>query len=205
MQLCKIRDHLTYSFSTVATQTGHKFLGHPVQYCDDGLPNVGRSFSSCKQHSKLILVGVDCMAMLYLTDLDFALPFIRRLFFISDFGWISPNAFSSIAVQVIVRYNELNLIMHPVILNLIQLKWNLFGKKHALHFLGINFIYTLIWTAIGITIPKKETVSYYSPVSKYWWRVALEVIGCIMTLAFLVQVCLSFATVSDAINHNQMK
>lgn len=78
--------------------------------------------------------------------------------------------------------------MHPVILNLIQLKWNLFGKKHALLFLAINFIYTLIWTAIGITIPKKETVSYYSPVNKHWWRVALEVVGCTMTLAFLVQV-----------------
>ena len=31
MQLCKNRDYIIFSSSTAATQTGHNFLGNPVE------------------------------------------------------------------------------------------------------------------------------------------------------------------------------
>ena len=94
----------------------------------------------------------------------------------------------NLLLQMIVEYNELSLIVHPVILNLIQLKWDLFGKKNAILLLAVNAIYTLIWTAIGVTLPMDHATSFYSPLKEKWWRLLLEVVGSSMTMVFIVQV-----------------
>lgn len=90
---------------------------------------------------------------------------------------------------MIVQYNELELVVHPVILKLIQMKWELFGKMNALVVLAINIIYTLLWTAIGVTLPQDHKEPFYTPLKEKWWRLLIEVIGALMTLAFIVRVC----------------
>ena len=90
--------------------------------------------------------------------------------------------------QIIVLYNEKKLIMHPVILRLIKLKWDQFGKWQVCLYLLINLFYTFIWTAIGVSLPRKTPFTFYTPLKQNAWRIVLDIIGCAMTLVFVVKV-----------------
>ena len=57
-------------------------------------------------------------------------------------------------LQVIVQFNQLDLVMHPVFQRLLHVKWDLFGKFGSLINVSINLVYTLIWTFLGIFLPK---------------------------------------------------
>ena len=54
--------------------------------------------------------------------------------------------------------------MHPVILRLLRIKWNLFGKKGALKLFALNLLYTINWTILGLILPGKNLykISYDS-------------------------------------------
>eukprot|EP00795_Rhopilema_esculentum_P015771 gene15771-7069_t len=105
----------------------------------------------------------------------------------TDKGKPLRQSFARSPLKAIVLYNELTLVVHPVILRLINLKWKLFGKKNALLNLFINIFYTFIWTAIGVTIPRLHTHGLYTPVSKQWWRMVIEAIGIFMTFGFVIK------------------
>ena len=89
--------------------------------------------------------------------------------------------------QVILQYNQLDLIMHPVFQKLLDVKWNLFGKWGTFGLVAINLFYTLIWTVLGIFLPRHGE-KYYSPMSETWWRLVLEVFGVLMTVYFIFSV-----------------
>eukprot|EP00794_Sanderia_malayensis_P014118 gene14118-15594_t len=96
------------------------------------------------------------------------------------------------ALQVIVNFNESNLIMHPVILRLVKLKWDLFGKRNATLLLTINIIFTLIWTAIGLLLPRTYSTSYYTPLKDNAVKIVLELIGGLMMLFFILKQVLDY-------------
>ena len=56
--------------------------------------------------------------------------------------------------------------------------------------LALNFLYTLIWTILGILIPRDHV--YYLPFKDNWWRLVLEVFGVSMTIYFIFMVRLDF-------------
>lgn len=89
--------------------------------------------------------------------------------------------------QVILQYNQLDLIMHPVFQKLLDVKWNLFGKWGTFGLVAINMFYTLIWTALGLFLPRHGD-SYYTPISSNWWRLVLEIIGLLLTVYFIYSV-----------------
>ena len=78
--------------------------------------------------------------------------------------------------------------MHPVILRLIKLKWDLFGKWNAVLYLIINLLYTIIWTVIVVTLPRNHSDAFYTPLKKNAWRIVIDTVGCLMTLVFIVKV-----------------
>lgn len=49
-------------------------------------------------------------------------------------------------LEVIVQYQQFDLIMHPVFQRLLSVKWRLFGKRGSIQMLALNFFYTLLWT-----------------------------------------------------------
>ncbi len=61
--------------------------------------------------------------------------------------------------------------MHPAIRRLLDVKWDLFGKWSSIWFVLVNMIYTIIWTALGLVLPRDG--NYYRPLSKFWWRLVL--------------------------------
>ena len=89
-------------------------------------------------------------------------------------------------LQVIVQYSELELIMHPAIRRLLDVKWDLFGKWSSIWIVLVNMTYTFLWTVLGLMLPRDG--NYYRPLSKYWWRLVLECVGCIMTVYFILTV-----------------
>lgn len=89
--------------------------------------------------------------------------------------------------QVILQYNQLDLIMHPVFQKLLDVKWNLFGKWGTFGLVAVNLFYTLIWTALGIFLPRHGE-NYYTPISSNWWRLILEIIGLLLTVYFIYSV-----------------
>ena len=74
--------------------------------------------------------------------------------------------------------------MHPVFQRLLYVKWNLFGKKRSMKLLFLNLFYTLIWTVLGILIPR-DNEHFYIPLTDNWWRVIMEAVGVILTIYFL--------------------
>ena len=77
--------------------------------------------------------------------------------------------------------------MHPVMQQLISTKWDLFGKWASIFAAGFHFVYIMIWTWLAIFLPS-DGKTFYKPISKYWWRLCLELLGCLMTLYFIAKV-----------------
>ena len=78
--------------------------------------------------------------------------------------------------------------MHSVFQRLLKVKWDLFGKKGVLSLVAINVFYTLIWTLLGILLPRDG--KYYAPLTSNWWRIILEITGVGMTVYFMCMVSL---------------
>ena len=49
----------------------------------------------------------------------------------------------------------------------------------------LNMFYTLVWTILGILIPRKGE-SFYIPLKENWWRIILEIIVVVLTVYFLI-------------------
>ncbi|KAG5831550.1 hypothetical protein ANANG_G00304870 [Anguilla anguilla] len=90
-------------------------------------------------------------------------------------------------LEFIVRQGQLDLIMHPVILKLIAVKWNLYGRTGAWIFLLLNFLFILSWTtvAISVSVVRDETHPYVFP--QDWWRVLVAVFALGFTVMELYQ------------------
>lgn len=92
-------------------------------------------------------------------------------------------------LEEVVRYKQMDLIMHPVFKRLIHVKWDYFGKTGSLVQVCVQLLYCLIWTAIGISLPRTSTASwsYYDPPSESWWRIVLESLAVSITALFIWQ------------------
>jgi len=95
------------------------------------------------------------------------------------------KTYAKTPLEVIVQYNQLDLVMHPVFQRLLHVKWNLFAKWGSWLMVLLNLFYTLIWTFLGIFIPRGEKLIYYDPISENWWRLVLELIGLCLTGYFI--------------------
>ncbi|XP_066925009.1 uncharacterized protein [Clytia hemisphaerica] len=94
------------------------------------------------------------------------------------------KSYAKTPLEVIVQYDQLDIIMHPVFQRLLHVKWNLFGKRGSAKMLALNLLDTLIWTILGILLPRDH--QYYYPFADNWWRLALELFGVLMTVYFIV-------------------
>ncbi|XP_076824504.1 uncharacterized protein LOC143470330 isoform X2 [Clavelina lepadiformis] len=102
---------------------------------------------------------------------------------VKHLGGSGPNLAKN-PLEVIVQYRQLELIMHPVIKRLIDVKWEQFGRRTAIIHLVQNFVFNLIWTILGVGVPWYVRNQYNFPQDA--WRVVLLVLGCCMTLYFVV-------------------
>ncbi|XP_040210884.1 transient receptor potential cation channel subfamily V member 6-like [Rana temporaria] len=80
-------------------------------------------------------------------------------------------------LEVIVQARQLDIINHPVIQKLIEVKWKFFGRKHIFILLSLNLLFILSWTALGIgsSLPRPEDAPYKFP--EDIWRIILSIIA----------------------------
>ncbi|XP_031696137.1 uncharacterized protein LOC116378403 isoform X2 [Anarrhichthys ocellatus] len=84
-------------------------------------------------------------------------------------------------LEVVVHHGKLDLIMNPVFLKLIQVKWKLYGRFGAWLLLILNFLFNVLWTTVAISISVyRDSRRYVLP--QDWWRVLLVVLALLLTL-----------------------
>ncbi|XP_075338908.1 uncharacterized protein LOC142398679, partial [Odontesthes bonariensis] len=85
-------------------------------------------------------------------------------------------------LQVVVQEGKLDLIMSPVFLKLIEVKWKLYGRLGAWLLLILNFLFNVSWTtvAISVSVHRESPDRYVFP--EDWWRVLLVVLALLLTL-----------------------
>ncbi|KAM6922325.1 transient receptor potential cation channel subfamily A member 1 isoform 2-T2 [Lycodopsis pacificus] len=84
-------------------------------------------------------------------------------------------------LEVVVHHGKLDLIMNPVFLKLIQVKWKLYGRFGAWLLLILNFLFNVTWTTVAISISVyRDSRRYVLP--QDWWRVLLVVLALLLTL-----------------------
>ncbi|XP_054456669.1 transient receptor potential channel pyrexia-like [Anoplopoma fimbria] len=84
-------------------------------------------------------------------------------------------------LEVVVHHGKLDLIMNPVFLKLIQVKWKLYGRLGAWLLLILNFLFNVSWTTVAISISVYRD-SYRYDLPQDWWRVLLVVLALLLTL-----------------------
>ncbi|XP_063047327.1 transient receptor potential channel pyrexia [Engraulis encrasicolus] len=84
-------------------------------------------------------------------------------------------------LEFIVRQGKLDLVMHPVVLKLITVKWDLYGRLGAWILLVLNFLFILAWTtvAISVSVVRDKGKPYVFP--EDWWRVLVVVLALLLT------------------------
>ncbi|XP_030838679.1 transient receptor potential cation channel subfamily A member 1 isoform X3 [Strongylocentrotus purpuratus] len=94
-------------------------------------------------------------------------------------------------LQSIVLYNQLELIMHPVCRQLVEAKWEKFGRNGAFKQLAFNLLFILMWTVLACSL--KSPFEYKFP--EDIWRLILEVCGGLLTI---YQIVLELKEFSDS-------
>ncbi|XP_057306043.1 uncharacterized protein LOC130644445 [Hydractinia symbiolongicarpus] len=90
-------------------------------------------------------------------------------------------------LQAIVMYNELDLIMHPAIQKLLDVKWSLFGKTQAIINNFWNIFYAVLATVLTYTLPFSAYDRQFTPVKDKAWKIVLAVIFFILTFYFWIK------------------
>ncbi|XP_069478241.1 transient receptor potential channel pyrexia-like [Ambystoma mexicanum] len=90
-------------------------------------------------------------------------------------------------LEVIVQTHQLDIIMHPVIQKLIEIKWQRFGRKNIAIMLCVNFIFIVSWTVLGIasSLDRTEEDPYLFPEDA--WRIVVIAIALGLTIYQLVE------------------
>ncbi|XP_040906231.1 transient receptor potential channel pyrexia [Toxotes jaculatrix] len=85
-------------------------------------------------------------------------------------------------LEVVVQEGKLDLIMNPVFLKLIQVKWKLYGRLGAWLLLILNFLFNVFWTtvAISVSVHRDSPDRYVLP--QDWWRVLFVALALLLTL-----------------------
>uniref|UniRef100_H2ZHL3 Ion transport domain-containing protein n=1 Tax=Ciona savignyi TaxID=51511 RepID=H2ZHL3_CIOSA len=93
---------------------------------------------------------------------------------------------------VIVSFRQLELIMHPVIMRMIDIKWEQFGRRGAFRALFLNLLFILVWTILWCVCALVSALSLQFTICKFlgntfdWWRVLLWVIASLFTTYYIV-------------------
>lgn len=103
-------------------------------------------------------------------------------------------------LEIITIYEDINLIMHPVIQKAIEVKWNLFGRNDTLRKLFITFLYLTCWLILASTFSDSKEREYYKPYDKYAWKIVPEALIIIFASYFFYK---DFAVKKDAIKYHR--
>ncbi|XP_013888175.1 transient receptor potential channel pyrexia [Austrofundulus limnaeus] len=85
-------------------------------------------------------------------------------------------------LQVVVQEGKLDLIMNPLFLKLIQVKWQLYGRLGAWFLLILNFLLNVSWTTVAISMSAHPESRDRYVLPQDWWRVLVVVVALLLTV-----------------------
>lgn len=85
-------------------------------------------------------------------------------------------------LEVLVHQGKLDLIMTPVFLKLIEVKWRLYGRMGAWLLLIINILFNVSWTTVAISVSVRRDSPQRYVLPQDWWRVLIALIALLFTL-----------------------
>ena len=77
------------------------------------------------------------------------------------------SCFAKSPLEVAVEMQQYELLLHPVMKELIRMKWKKFANFSALKSITVNFALVIFWTVLMCTRPTDDTKTYASN-RKYW-------------------------------------
>ncbi|XP_071807122.1 uncharacterized protein [Asterias amurensis] len=104
--------------------------------------------------------------------------------YVEPIGPDDPKPKSRSAIQVIVQYNQLELITHPVIKRLLHVKWVKFGRRGACIQALLNFIFILLWTVVAVTLREDNLERYNLPADT--WRIVIWILSLLITVYMII-------------------
>ncbi|XP_071503565.1 uncharacterized protein [Diadema antillarum] len=93
------------------------------------------------------------------------------------------NVYARTVLQSIVDFNQLELIVHPVIRKLVEVKWTRFGRFGAYKQLAFNLLFILMWTVLALSLDTPFRFVLPADI----WRLVLEISGVLLTLFQIFQ------------------
>ena len=84
-------------------------------------------------------------------------------------------------LEIAVQNERFDIILHPIMQRLITVKWQMYAKRSAVSDLVLNLLYTMIWTVIGVTIPRYGHELYF-PLKDHIWRLVFAALVILLTL-----------------------
>eukprot|EP00794_Sanderia_malayensis_P014065 gene14065-15531_t len=151
--------------------------GVPVGVCDSsGLPALTLMIQ------KMPLIAKEALNQFHTTDRANR----KQCFYLNYLETKHAGKDSSRAkmpMECATEFHHLDLLMHPVFRKLIEVKWNQFGQKRCLIQVVTQFLFVVIWTIVGVTLPRNR--KYYEPISTRWWNVTLESIAVVWTIYYI--------------------
>ncbi|XP_022090577.1 uncharacterized protein LOC110979250 isoform X2 [Acanthaster planci] len=87
------------------------------------------------------------------------------------------------ALQVIVQFHQLELILHPVVQRLMEIKWKKFGWWGAILQVLVNLAFILLWSVIAVTLRPSERMTLPNDI----WRIAIWALALLITCYMIGQ------------------
>ena len=83
-----------------------------------------------------------------------------------------------------------DLIMHPLVQGFLRKKYDLFGFRAFIIDFLLNFLFTILWSAVTLTLPTPDdrmhaAWHFYTPVKEKAPLITIEAIGIILAVYFL--------------------
>ena len=84
-------------------------------------------------------------------------------------------------LEIAVQNKRYDIILHPVMQRLISVKWKMYGKWGAIQELVLNLVYTILWSVIGVSLPKTGR-EMYEPLGENIWRLVIGILLILLTI-----------------------
>ncbi|XP_035826485.1 uncharacterized protein LOC101851051 isoform X3 [Aplysia californica] len=139
--------------------------------------------------NKMPPVANEALNQFHLTDRPNRKQYFYLNFLVRD-KEKDPDGKAQTPLHVVVGFRQYDLIMHSVFIRLSQVMWQRFGRFWALFNLGLNFLYILMWTVIGMVVEYDQRHIYTMPEDV--WRIVLFLVAVLFTFYQIFEEVMDF-------------
>ncbi|CAG5133070.1 unnamed protein product, partial [Candidula unifasciata] len=139
--------------------------------------------------SKMAPVANEALKQLYSTDRANRKQYYALNYLVRDKDK-DPLGKAQTPLHTAVTFKQYDLLMHPVFRQLLDRMWHHFGRFWTLYQLGINLVYIVMWTVIGIVVEYDKRHSYTMPDDI--WRIILYIIAVAFTVYQIFEEVMEF-------------